>query len=568
MEEILPGRDKSRYLEAFFLKVSTIFAFFTIAIGVIVLAGWILNVSIFKTINTDLISMKANTAIVFILAGAALYLSGRASGWKIRGFLSCVVLIMGALNLCEYILNADFGIDQILFKDTAGFGGTVNPGRMAPNTAVNFILMGIALLTLDARNNMVFMAGHLSAFIAGIISLMAIVGYFFGVSEFIGMQSFSKMALYTALAFNLLFIGIIFVRPQKGFMKPVTADNPGGLLLRYSIPAIIFTMGSLGWLKLYGEHAGYYNSDFGTSLFTVVRILAFIALAVIVARFVNRLHEKRIEKEMELKESGRKYGLIRETERLKSQFIAIVSHELRTPLTVIKGLVSFFKKGAVGALSEKQADYVGIIESNADRMARIVNEMTDISRIESGIFTVEKTPQALKAVVDTCVNSINQIASKNSIVIESAMAPENLVLSIDRPRIEQAIINLLNNAVKFTQPGGKIKITVEYPFKAPYPGGAGSTEAQPVFALITVSDNGTGMDKSELEKVFEKFYQIEEHTTRRHQGMGLGLFIARNIVLAHGGTIWCESEGKGKGSEFKMILPDQSEEQKVLVDKK
>lgn len=557
MDSIAAKPENTNRIELIFIAASRILSVCAACIGILVLSGWIFNIPILKSNGAGFVTMKSNASICFILSGIALYLvlNGEKKALKYRAgiFLACSTVFIGLLTMAEYIFNFQMGIDQLLFRDI-GVAGTVHPGRMAPNTAINFILLGISVLLIDAGNKTVFAAGRLAAFAVGIIALFAFTGYCFGVSAFFGAQAYTKMALYTSVAFLALFLGIIFARPGRGVMAGISVDTPSGLMLRSSIPAIVAIMFLLGWVRGYGENHGFFDTTFGSALFTVIRIVIFIILAFIISKFVNRQYVERLKKEKDLQACEVKYNDIKDLDQLKSQFIAIISHELRTPLTVIKGFSAFLSKGAVGELNVQQADYMGVIEHNTGRLNSIVNEMTDISRIESGMLTVEKTPCSVKAVIEACVREIGFIASKQGITIVSRIDPENLVMSLDSPKIEQALVNLLNNAVKFSNTGGIITLSMIYPYKGRMPEGA---RADIPYAHISVKDAGMGIAEQNLGRIFDKFFQIEEHTTRRYQGMGLGLYIAKNIVKGHGGAIWCESEGVGKGSVFNILLPDR-----------
>jgi signal transduction histidine kinase len=563
MDAAIAGPGKNNRIELIFTKTSRAMSICAACIGIMVLLGWLFNVPILKSNSAGFVTMKANAAISFILSGMSLYLilngNTRAVKYRIGAILAGAAAFIGLLTMIEYIFNLQLGIDQLFFKDISGVAGTVLPGRMAPNTAVNFIFLGISLLLIDARNNALFAVGRALAFAAGIISFFALAGYCFGVSMFSGSRAFTKMALYTSAAFLALFLGVVFARPGRGVMTGVSADNPGGLMLRYSVPAIVGIMFLLGWIRSYGEQHGLYDSSFGNALFTIIRIIIFLVLAFIMSKFVNRLYLQRLEKEKALQEAEARYRDIKELDQLKSQFIAVISHELRTPLTIIKGFSSFLDKGMFGELNDQQKDYMGVIGYNTDRLNGIVNEMTDISRIESGMLTVEKQPCSVKKIIDSCVRDIGLLASKQGITLVSRIDPENLVMNIDRPKIEQVVVNLLNNAVKFSNPNSLIMITLRYPYSGDMPAGImQKPDKETSYTLIAVKDSGAGIDKKNVEKIFEKFFQAEEHTTRHFQGMGLGLFIAKNIVTGHGGVIWCESEGVGKGSVFNVLLPDRS----------
>lgn len=265
--------------------------------------------------------------------------------------------------------------------------------------------------------------------------------------------------------------------------------------------------------------------------------------------------EKRRAEE-ELKESIRK---LRELDVLKSNFTAMISHELRTPLTAIKGFTSFLIGGVSGKLNESQKEYAEIIKSNSDRLLKLINEILDISKIESGTFSITKDNFNLIEVVSKALDDIGPVAARKYIEVVREMPGRPVNAVFDSYRIAQVIINLLNNSIKFSKDNSRIFVGIEpeakqMPFVPDY---AGKTPAPGIrYVEFYVRDEGVGIDKQNLSKIFDRFYQVSDDDQRIFNGVGLGLNITQGIVEAHGGIVWVESEGKGKGSCFRVILPE------------
>ncbi len=137
---------------------------------------------------------------------------------------------------------------------------------------------------------------------------------------------------------------------------------------------------------------------------------------------------------------------------------------------------------------------------------------------------------------------------QTGVTLESAVTPVDLVMNVDKPRMEQAVLNLLNNSIKFSCRGGSVKVSITYP----YTGAAGIPGS--AYALMAVTDTGEGVASEDIMKIFGRFFQAEEHTTRKYQGMGLGLFITKKIIEGHGGIIWAESKGRGLGTTINALL--------------
>lgn len=248
---------------------------------------------------------------------------------------------------------------------------------------------------------------------------------------------------------------------------------------------------------------------------------------------------------------------LREVDRMKSNFISIVSHELRTPLTIIKGFTSFLKKSVAGPLNDMQKDYVNTIDLNTARLARIVNDMMDISKIESGNFPIEKERRELVGVINESVDGMHHIAHEKGISLETIIENKSAPAEIDRGRIIQAVSNLINNAMRFSKSGSTVKVGLKNAVDADIPlWAAEKMSEEKNYYYIYVADTGEGIEKKHLEKIFERFYQVENPNVRKHQGAGLGLSIAKIVAEAHDGFIWAESGGMGKGAKICMVIPE------------
>ena len=231
---------------------------------------------------------------------------------------------------------------------------------------------------------------------------------------------------------------------------------------------------------------------------------------------------------------------LKELDKMKSDFVSNVSHELRTPLTSIKGSVDNMLDGLTGSLNEKQIRYLNRIKSNTDRLSRLINDLLDLSRIESGHVEVRPTNLPLTALAEEVAEHMKALAAEKLIRIEIPPADPKVTAWADRDKVTQVLMNLIGNAVKFTPRDGKITVALEK---------NGSDYIQ-----ISVADTGPGILPEERNRIFSKFYQVANVDKQKPKGSGLGLAISKAIVEMHGGTIWVESE-VGKGSTFYFTLP-------------
>jgi PAS domain S-box-containing protein len=244
----------------------------------------------------------------------------------------------------------------------------------------------------------------------------------------------------------------------------------------------------------------------------------------------------------DITEKNRYERRLKELDRMKSDFVSNVSHELRTPLTAIKGSVDNLLDGILGPVTEKQARYLSRINSNAERLARLIGDLLDLSRIEAGKIELRPGRVAVRSLIREVADSLRSIAADKLIGIETDGAGDQLEAWADRDKVMQILTNLIGNAVKFTPPHGRVAVCVET---------HGSE-----WVKVAVVDNGPGIPPEEAGKIFEKFYQAQQPNKLNVKGTGLGLAISKSLVELHGGNIWYESGANG-GSVFSFTLPAQ-----------
>jgi PAS domain S-box-containing protein len=231
---------------------------------------------------------------------------------------------------------------------------------------------------------------------------------------------------------------------------------------------------------------------------------------------------------------------LKELDKMKSDFVSNVSHELRTPLTSIKGSVDNMLDGLTGSLNEKQVRYLARIKSNADRLSRLINDLLDLSRIESGRVEVRSTTLSLTALAGEVAEQLRSLAAEKLIQIEVSSSDPKVTVWADRDKVTQVLMNLIGNAVKFTPQHGKVIVALE--------------KNGDDYVQISVDDTGPGILPEEKNKIFSKFYQFADIDKQKPKGSGLGLAISKALVEMHGGKIWVESK-VGKGSTFYFTLP-------------
>jgi two-component system sensor histidine kinase BarA len=248
---------------------------------------------------------------------------------------------------------------------------------------------------------------------------------------------------------------------------------------------------------------------------------------------------------------------LQELDKLKSNFLATVSHELRTPLTSVIGYSEMLLEGLAGTLNGEQRDYVKTIMEKGENLLSLITQILDLSRIESGNLRLTVTDFDPEPVLKAASTSIIPQANKKQIHFSVELAPGLPYLKGDRDKIGQIVVNLLGNAVKFTPNGGKIRLIAET-FTGTRAGGAKPTTMFDLkdenFLKIVVEDSGVGIPADKIDKVFERFFQVDNSPTREYGGTGLGLSIVKSFVESHRGEITVSSV-VGQGSRFMVLLP-------------
>mgnify|MGYP001358324838 CR=1 FL=1 len=285
---------------------------------------------------------------------------------------------------------------------------------------------------------------------------------------------------------------------------------------------VLFHGGPMGVIEAVNKtgEAGYNEED--------IIILESLAS---MAAFV--LRDRELQEQVE-QASGEVAGL----DRLKSDFVAITSHELRTPLGLILGHATFLRE-LVGKEYHEQLD---LIIRNATRLKEIVESLASVDNYQNGAARVRQREVSMAHLVQDVVESFHEEAQRKGLTIRADTGVTPLTVEGEAGKIEIALNHLVRNAIVFTDPGGHVLVT---------------GEAVPGYVKVTVMDDGIGIPEKDLSRIFERFYQVEAHLTRKHGGMGLGLSVAKAMIEMHGGRIWAESV-EGKGSRFTFLLPVNS----------
>ena len=249
----------------------------------------------------------------------------------------------------------------------------------------------------------------------------------------------------------------------------------------------------------------------------------------------------------------------------KSEFLANMSHELRTPLNHIIGFSELLHSERLGRLEDVQKENLKDVVESGRHLLSLINDILDLAKIESGRMELAASPAAIMPLLEQATAMVSELAQRKGITmsIRGAELPETVV--VDERKLKQVLFNLLTNAVKFTSPGGWVRLecrAIPCPLEAPAvlppaPGAATQAVTGDTRKCLefSVRDNGVGVSPEDQPRLFERFVQLAAGRSLTHQGTGLGLALCRRLVEIHGGRIWMESPGPGAGSTFTFLIP-------------
>ena len=257
----------------------------------------------------------------------------------------------------------------------------------------------------------------------------------------------------------------------------------------------------------------------------------------------KRAEAARVESQAKLEQSNK--DLLRKNEEIQN-FYHTLSHELKTPLTSAREFISIVVDGLAGPLNNTELEYLRLAQESCNQLRDCINDLLDATRLETGKLVLKFAPTSLGALLQRVVARMEPMAAGKKITVRQDIAPHLPAVTLDEHRITQVITNLLGNALKYTPAGGRIVVRAFQPWE------------KPELVQISISDSGCGIPNGEQERIFDRLHQVKAGDATTEEGVGLGLYICRELVHSHGGNIWVESE-LGKGSTFHFVLPRSQE---------
>jgi signal transduction histidine kinase/DNA-binding response OmpR family regulator len=523
--------------KAMSIRASRLASYIVIVFGFATLLGWWTNTEFLKSfLSSNRVAMNPLTALCFLFCGLALRDEAKVGKQKWFNFIpksfAPLTALSGAICLIAYATGWNFEIDKIMFS------AQLHGNQMAPNTAFCFVLSGIAITLKDIKF-FKFRLTPLLVIISAGVSVLALTGYLYSVLPLYRFETFIPMALNTALAFIVLNVGVLTANPSIEPLSIILSDTLGGWVARRLIPVALIVPLFASWMRLLGERVGLYNRMLGVTIFALANTLFWVGLLWFTVRHLFRIDllnqslqdELLVAREKAIKDS-----------HAKSDFLANMSHEIRTPMNGVLGTVRLLLNTNLGI---KQKSYADLIHRSAQSLLVLINDILDFSKIEAGKLTLEiidfDLSELIKDAEDILTYSANLKGNRISIEFDSFI-PQSL--KGDPNRLRQILVNLMSNAIKFTDHG---VITVEIRMIE----GKSNNNKQIKFE---VKDTGIGISPENCRKLFQKFSQVDASTTRKYGGTGLGLSISKHLVVMMGGEIGVESK-EGEGSTFWFKVP-------------
>lgn len=491
------------------------------------------------------VAMVPLTSVLFLLAGGSLALQaaiaavvgdGRSRWLRWTAVaLAAAAGVVALIELLAWAYSRNLGLDLMLFPTAMLQSPWEPPGRPGINTVVAFVLAsaGLFVVHLDRRTY-----GRVEQWLGlgtGLLGFLAVIGYAFGIASFYSTGRYNGMAISTAVCLCVLGGGIILSRRREGLPWLLADAGAAGTVARRLVPAAVLVPFLLGWARLFGERWGWYDTAFGVSFYVLANIAILLWLVSWAAKLAMQgdlVREQILAREQAGREAAEGANIA------KGNFLAVMSHELRTPLSAIIGYEELLADGITGPVTDAQRHQLARIKASAQHLLQLIDQILTYSRIDAGREVLRLDDVDANELASDAASLVEPLASDKGLALEITLLGYHLPMSTDAGKVRQIIVNLLSNAVKFTSSG-----TVQMKL---YHDGA--------TVRYVVSDTGVGIAQENLDHIFEAFWQVEQSSTRRTGGTGLGLSVTRRLANLLGGDISVESD-LGSGSTFTVTLP-------------
>ena len=522
------------------------------AAGTVVLLGWLFDVSTAKSVMSGWRVMVPATAACFVLAGLAIVVAAgharRRPNLLAARAIAAVGLVLPVLTFVEYITGVRTGVEGwfgVSFDTSSAVAG-----RMSPLTSLCFVVLNGSIIASTFGGPRALAAARIASGSTLLTAWLALLAIAFDASRLADVPRFPGMAVMTIALLALGSWGAIalsFEGEHDQQQRTAASPRVGVMLMAaFAVPLI------LGVVR-----DALANTISAQLMSSVLVLLLAAAMATIVWQYGARMTSLRRERErafadLEQRVAERTHELasrnaelrlsedrLREADRRKDEFLATLAHELRNPLAPIRSAVAVLRSLAVADEDRLEAQL--IIERQVSQMARLIDDLLDVSRITAGKLPLKKRPLRLVDVLTLAIATVRPHIDGQRHRLSMSLPRETIVVDADEARLSQVFANLLHNACKYTEHGGELQVTVALP---------NESEVE-----VAIRDNGIGIPPEFLPRLFQKFSQVAPALERSQGGLGLGLALVQGIVALHNGRVEARSAGVGRGSEFIVRLP-------------
>jgi signal transduction histidine kinase len=506
----------------------------TAGLGFAALIGWSFRIEVLFKGAPGWIAILPWTALLFAAGGMSLVLQQVRPNWRVGAWLGAFVLVAGTAMTVQRLGGMDWPINRMLFPTYVSEHPYRPVGLMATNSAIAMLLLGIALTAFGNRRYR--HVREIAGALALLIGFFAVLGYVYDVSRLYRLDLYAAMAQFTTTCFVLLSTSVLIAKPERGLASLLTGKSSSAVFTRRLLIASVVFPVVLGRLWLAARRSGLVSREIGVALFVISVVVVFLAI-VFWSAYALRHSES-------IREAARTEA--ERANRAKSEFLAIMSHELRTPLNAIRGYADLLEMGIGGALSSEQKQHVTRIKRSERHLLTLIDDLLTYTQIESGRIRYDIRKIPLKSVVEEAFLLTEPKINAKRIELSAKLdGVEDDFIHADPDKVLQILLNLISNAVKFTEPGGRIALACS------------CDPSRDDALLMEVRDWGRGIPGDKIDLIFEPFFQIEAGLTRNSDGVGLGLAVSRTLARAMNGDVTASST-PGAGSVFVVRLPRAS----------
>ncbi len=530
-----------------------------LVVSSLVLTGWATGSFRFQTLFVGHVTVKPNTALCLALTALVVLIldspevrARRTAALLVR-MLASICILIGVVTIYGYMFDRSLPIENFLQEALGDNSGT---GRMALLSGFEFVGLGTAFLFFDVETEGGLRPIEPILIGVGAVALMALIGYVYGGIPLAGPGMGIQIAVPTAVCIVALSAGGLSLNPDRGWVGAFLSQGSGGVLARRMLPFVFGVPFCLGALRLLGTLGKDYSDASVSSFVAVVTMVAFGAVTAYAARALNEVDRRREdidverrslakEREADLIEQHRKSHVAarakdEEQLRAKDEILSHVSHELRTPLAAAQQFVTIVLDGIGGDLRDEQREYLGIVFRNLKQLQAMISDLLDTTRARGGKLTIDMCPLEIHAILIDLFQILEGPAALKGLTLELVTSEVPRMWG-DATRVRQILTNVLENAIKFSETGA---ITVR----------AGVDPTNPELVLVTVTDSGAGIPPESIDRIFDRLFQVGADVDSGRRGLGLGLYICRELATRMGGRLWAQSV-LGEGTTIFLTLP-------------